>query len=257
MEEKGLSPGMLLHQAWALFKKNWLFLITVFLVGYAVILIPSFLQIWYNKPGAFMQGVFAILGILFSLFVTIGWIKVTLKLVKGEKRSFSDLFKGFPLILNLLVADVLIVLSLIIIPTLIFLFFALPGIFIVSTQEGEIAQWGAHHPFLMIIAAISFLAGIVAAAFSFYYLFLSLILTPYFIVDCYEGPVEAMRMSYRASKGVKWDLFSIVFITIILFILGFLSFVLGVLVAAPLLYLVYALAYRELVETTRWQGIVN
>lgn len=257
MEEKGLSPGMLLHQSWRIFKSNWFFLIVVFAVGYAIILIPTILQIWVNKPSAFMQGVFAILSILVTLFVTIGWIKITLKLVKKEKRCFFDLFKGFPVILNLFVADLLIGLLVICIPLLIFLVAASPVIYISMSGDSNFAQTLLHNPYQSIGAFFSLVIGFVLAVIAFYIIALKLLLVPYFIVDCYEGPIEAMRMSSRASKGVKWDLFALFFLSIVIILLGLCFFGIGLLVAVPVMYLAYASAYTELVETTPWQGIGN
>lgn len=257
MEEKGLSPGMLLHQAWAIFKKNWFFLIAVFFIGYLITLIPTFIQVYLNKPSAFMQGVFAILNIIVSLFILIGWIKICLKLVKGEKRSFLDLFKGFSQILNMFVADLLIMLVVIAVPLVTFFVLASPGLLIVYNIEGDIMQHAAANPLVAIIAVISFVLAFVCALIAMFVTVLKFALTPYFIVDCYEGPVEAMRMSNRASKGVKWDLLSLIFVTWILLMLGLFLFIVGVIVALPILYLSFALAYRELVETTRWQGLAN
>jgi uncharacterized membrane protein len=257
MEEKGLSPGMLLHQSWRIFKSNWFFLVTVFLVGFVILLIPSFLQVWINKPSAFMQGVFAILSILVSLFVTIGWIKVTLKLVKKEKRSFFDLFRGFPVILNLLVANIILFLLLVLVPLAIVALFSSPGIYMTFNNETEFAQTLAHKPYESLGALFSVLFGFVLAGIALFVIGLKFLLTSYFIVDCYEGPIEAMRMSNRASKGVKWDLLALLFLLFIIAFIGLLFFGVGLLVATPIIYLAYASAYCELVETTPWQGIGN
>lgn len=257
MEEKGLSPGMLLHQAWKIFKNNWFFLIAVFLIGYLIILIPTVLQVYINKPSAFLQGVFAIINILVSLFISIGWIKISLKLAKGEKRHFSDLFKGFTQILNLFVAELLVALAAVFAPLLTFFIIAAPGLYIANSVEGDLMPYLAENPISAIIAFVSIVLAVALSVIVFYLVVLRFMLVPYFVVDCYEGPIEAMKMSSRASKGVKWDLLALFFISLIILLFGLLFFFVGVIIALPIVYLAYALAYKELVETTPWQAIAK
>lgn len=257
MEEKGFSQGVLLHQAWKIFKSNWLFLIFVYLVGYAILLIPSFLQIYFNKPSAFFQGVFTVLSILVSLFIMLGWIKISLRLAKGEKRSFLDLFRGFPLILNLLVAQLLVLIVTIAATILTFALIASPGIILIAMSPGGFEGLILNNYWLALAAVGSFLLATFGMLLVFYNIILRFILVPYFIVDYYEGPIEAMKMSNRASRGVKWDLLSMLFITIVLVLLGLLFFVVGFFASIAISYLLYALAYNELVETTPWKSTFN
>lgn len=253
MEEKGLSPGLLLHKGWKLFKHNWLFLIVAFVIGYAIVLLPTFFQVWLQNPGALVLGICAIVNILLATYIKIGWIKISLKLAKGEPRSFLDLFRGFPLIFNLLVAELLVLIVTVVVPALVFLVVASPALFLIYFNGGEAANILGGDVLGVVVTIVSFVLAGVLSAVSLFNIVTRYFLVPYFVVDCYEGPIEAMKMSSRASEGVKWDLLALLFISMLVMALGFALFGVGIFVALPVLFIAYASAYYELIETTEWQ----
>jgi hypothetical protein len=69
---------------------------------------------------------------------------------------------------------------------------------------------------------------------------------PYFIVDKNVGPIDALKMSYEATKDHVWDVFAFwVALKIIVYIsvLGWI----GIIITVPLSTLAYAYFYRKLV----------
>lgn len=78
-------------------------------------------------------------------------------------------------------------------------------------------------------------------------------LVGYFIVDRQVGPIEALRLSARATQGAKWDLLGLYLVSMIISLLGFVT-VLGSFITLPTMWIANALAYRYLVRQTE-QGI--
>jgi len=72
----------------------------------------------------------------------------------------------------------------------------------------------------------------------------------HFIVDKGIGPIEALKLSSRLTKGVKWDLFWFNVILIGILIAGILMFLIGLFVAIPLIMVSTAHVYRELLKTS-------
>ena len=70
--------------------------------------------------------------------------------------------------------------------------------------------------------------------------------TPYIVIDKGLGPIEAMRESKHITDGHKWQLLGFVGLTVLVNILGFLCFLVGLLVTIPLTALAVVHAYRTL-----------
>lgn len=74
--------------------------------------------------------------------------------------------------------------------------------------------------------------------------------TSYAVVDKNLGPVEAMKESARITKGYRWSLFGLCILLGLVMILGLLCFLVGILVAMPVVALAIVHAYRELEKRT-------
>jgi len=68
----------------------------------------------------------------------------------------------------------------------------------------------------------------------------------YFIIDKKLGPVEALKESSRITTGIKWDVFAFCSLLIVINLIGFLCFVLGLFVTIPMTLVAYAFVYRTL-----------
>jgi uncharacterized membrane protein len=69
---------------------------------------------------------------------------------------------------------------------------------------------------------------------------------PYVVIDRGAGPIDALKESWRITKGNKWRLFLFGLVLIGLNLLGLLALVVGVLVTVPVTWLAVTHAYRTL-----------
>ncbi len=69
---------------------------------------------------------------------------------------------------------------------------------------------------------------------------------PYFLVDKKVGPIEAIKMSWHATKGYSWDLVGFGLTMLALNLLGLLALIVGIAVTAPITLLATAYVYRKL-----------
>jgi len=68
----------------------------------------------------------------------------------------------------------------------------------------------------------------------------------YIVIDRGAGPINALKESWRITKGNKWQLFLFVLALIGLNLLGLLLLIVGVLVTVPVTWLALTHAYRTL-----------
>jgi len=80
--------------------------------------------------------------------------------------------------------------------------------------------------------------GIVAAV--------ALIFVPYLIVDKKLGPIDAIKESWRITKGHKWQLFLLMLVLGLINIAGALALLVGLLVSIPVSMLAMVHVYRAL-----------
>lgn len=70
---------------------------------------------------------------------------------------------------------------------------------------------------------------------------------PYMVVDKGAGPIEALKLSGKATHGVKWDLLGWFIVAILISIAGFLVVFVGLLAALPIVWIAQAYIYRKLI----------
>ena len=100
---------------------------------------------------------------------------------------------------------------------------------------------GAH--ILTVIAiALGFLALIVPGII----LAVGLGFVPYLVVERGLGPINAIKESWRITKGHKWQLFLLFLALLGINLLGILALVVGIFVSVPITMLAFAHAYRTL-----------
>ena len=97
-----------------------------------------------------------------------------------------------------------------------------------------------------ILLAIVVLAGLILLIIPGIYLAIALSLTGYLVVDRGMGPLEAMKESFRLTRGNRFKLFLFGVAAFVLGFLGSLPLFLGLLVVAPVVMLSGVHAYREL-----------
>ncbi|MFN3624860.1 MAG: DUF975 family protein [Hyphomicrobium sp.] len=100
---------------------------------------------------------------------------------------------------------------------------------------------GAH-----ILTTIAVLLGLVAFIIPGVILGVGLSFVPYLVVERGLGPIEAIKESWRITKGHKWQLFLLLLALLGLNLLGFLALIVGIFVAVPISMIAFTHAYRTL-----------
>ncbi|MDO8618470.1 MAG: DUF975 family protein [Candidatus Daviesbacteria bacterium] len=68
----------------------------------------------------------------------------------------------------------------------------------------------------------------------------------YLIIDKNMGPIEALKKSWQITKGVKWQLFLLNILLVLINILGALAFGIGLFITIPTTMIACAKVYRKL-----------
>ena len=74
---------------------------------------------------------------------------------------------------------------------------------------------------------------------------------PFFILDKDVGPIEALKMSAKATEGIRWQVFLLFISCLGLDILGALFFGVGLLFTIPITLLAIAIVYRRITGTAQ------
>lgn len=72
----------------------------------------------------------------------------------------------------------------------------------------------------------------------------------YIVIEEGKGPVDALKRSMEITKGSRWKLFQLGFVTLLLNIVGLLALVVGLFVTIPVSFLAMTHAYRLLSRKT-------
>jgi uncharacterized membrane protein len=75
---------------------------------------------------------------------------------------------------------------------------------------------------------------------------MGLAFVPYLVVDRGLGPIEAIKESWRITKGHKWQLLLLFLALLGLNLLGLVALLIGIFVTVPITMLAFAHAYRTL-----------
>ena len=98
------------------------------------------------------------------------------------------------------------------------------------------------HILTVIAVAIGFLLLVVPGII----LAIGLSFVPYLVVDRGLGPIEALKESWRITKGHKWQLLLLLLALVGINLLGVLALIVGIFVTVPITMLAFAHAYRTI-----------
>jgi hypothetical protein len=171
------------------------------------------------------------------IYLEMGFIKITLKLVAHEEAKITDLFTFYPILPKYFVgtlAYAAIVLAG-------FLFFLLAGTYWLI--EGWV--WAGHIYIIYLGLALLLLPCIyLAVIFCFY---------AYFILDRGLSPLNAFIQSARASRGIRFRLAVFLLLALAINIVGLLPLGAGLIVTVPLC--MSALAHIYAKATSCYQAL--
>ncbi len=98
------------------------------------------------------------------------------------------------------------------------------------------------HILTLIVVTLGFIALFIPGVI----LAMGLAFVPYLVVERGLGPIEAMKESWRITKGHKWQILLLVLALVGINLLGALALVIGIFVSFPVTLLAFAHAYRTL-----------
>lgn len=223
LNQKGYGTKII-KQSFNVFKQNWSMLVIAIFI--------------YFTAGT-LQGLFQEVGILYlilgaiSVFITLGVIKLVLSIITNKTPSLSTIFTSISssqFIHGVLFSVALTLISGIIsIPILLIIFPFTVG-------------FGGYFPFLLISIASLFLIMLM--------IWISIIFSAglYLIVDKQVNFFQALKYSVKITKGYRWKLFIIAIRSFIILLGGLLLLVIGLLVATPIVSIIYAKTYKDLVS---------
>lgn len=178
------------------------------------------------------SGVQNFAGLLFSFvafYFFLGLTNMCLQISKGAKAEFSDLVIDGKVFLNYLIA----VFAVFIVMILIFIL----G-FLLVTGIVELVpnfQYFVYYFF-----------GFLAVVFAYWVVVRYYLLLPFFVLDQSAGPLEALKGSFKATEGHGLKLFGFLIIASLLYIVGAILLLVGLLVAIPWVLISQALIYHDL-----------
>jgi hypothetical protein len=104
-------------------------------------------------------------------------------------------------------------------------------------------QYVFHLLIAHILYSLIVLAGLILLIFPGFIWGSRFSLYAYFIADRGVGPIEALKLSSKATQGVKWDVFGLLFVSVLLFLAGMASLFIGLFVVLPVLVIAWGVVY--------------
>lgn len=101
----------------------------------------------------------------------------------------------------------------------------------------------------IVVQILVVVAGLVAFVIPGIVISVAVKLSPYFVIDKREGPIESLFSSVRMTRGKKWTLFQFLVLQAVVMIAGLFAVGVGFFVALPIVLVANADAYRTLSRT--------
>ncbi|MGH8526063.1 MAG: hypothetical protein ACREXY_18235 [Gammaproteobacteria bacterium] len=122
----------------------------------------------------------------------------------------------------------------------------------VSLQDLFIADWPLFWRYILATLLYSLAVGVGLILFVIPGVVLGVryVLYGYFVLERGARPVEALRQSATATEGVRWEIFLLMLLLLVLNVLGAALLLVGLLFTIPLTYLTGAWVYRRLTGGT-------
>lgn len=92
---------------WSQMKSNFIFFLGILLTAFVVQMVPGWLSESLKQNLPFLSFVVSVIGWMIQILITMGMIKIALRLHDGERAEFADLYRTFPLFLNYLAGSIL------------------------------------------------------------------------------------------------------------------------------------------------------
>ena len=230
-----LSISQAFKTAWHAYKSNWKIFIPVYVVFIVVSILMNYGQGPKGNSEIAHPFIFAISMVLW-LIITIGVQKLALKLVDAEDGSAHDLVAHYRLFFKYIFTSILrsLAVGVFIIAALI----ASVGVAIFKTKGTT--DFSAITQDLGAAVVVGIILGLAAI-----YVALRLMFSEMSVVDRAHGPIDALKTSWRITRGHVLDILALGILIGLMVIISIFTIV-GLLITIPLALLVMASAYRQL-----------
>lgn len=187
-----------------------------------------------------------------SIVVDVGAVVISLKLVRGQEASYADIVPSWRIIRRYVCVGLLLG-CLILIPLLLGGVACFSMLAASSTAAaGAPSLWAllayASTPSLVAISIIIPTCVVVAC-----YLMLRYAMAAFCVVDGKEV-MQSLHESAKLTYGEKWHLFAFMLVGLVLYVLGIVALLIGLLIAIPIVMLAYAHIYTQLQKHVEQAG---
>ncbi len=225
------NPGDAVKKAFDLLKENFLIHVFVFFVAFAFQMVFA---AWGSK-NMLLFLLQILVSIVASLFIT-GY---AIKVVRHEKFGLNEVIAQSVTLKKILNYALYSIIILILIYGIVFFILLLTmgtagmkDLLKLDVDFGQLSLFSILM-FLILIAVIIYLS-------------IRLMFVVYFIVDENIDFIGAMSKSWEITRGHVGNLFILYIFAVLLMILGFLMFIIGIFITAPIVYFALAVAYETL-----------
>lgn len=218
-----------IQQSWAMVKGTkasfWGAIAILILIGIAFGIVGALTQ---NVP-LFNDGI----GLLHSVvqyLLQAGIVYIAIKHVNGEAVTFNLMFRALDF-------DVMIrLIGLYLLQLIIFL-----PLFTIAFAAGMMVVDNTNQVVVFISGIIGFIVAIISI-----YILVRISLAQLFVLDRCDGPWQAIKYSFAATRGNFWRIFAIRFLLTLILVVSALPFGLGLIWTVPLALICVALMYKIL-----------
>lgn len=181
-----------------------------------------------KNPPLYCQAL-SLLADIMTYLTSIGVLYIGIRRAQNLPISFKMMFRGFEFNLawRLIFSYCLQFLALI------------PGIALIFAGAVAIEKVA---PYGMLIGLTAMLIGACLTVF----IFTRLLFSPLFIIENGHGPIEAIKLSYRATRGNVWRLIGLMAFETMLVVLSVLTLMIGMIWAYPLICITHGTVYEKL-----------
>ncbi len=232
-----LCPVRIISRATNLYQSHWkefslillLYVIIFSLSRIGVHVDPTTHEIVNTGFGSVM----GVLSWLATIYLSLAFIRYTLKLIRGEREKLDNLFtevksfkEYFFFLLGKVLTDIISLLSI--------GFLVILPLFLV-----------AFHKALLILPFIGLIVSV--------YITLSFFLVPFLIADRGMGAFESLEQSWREMRGKRCKIFLLGIFLTLLNVLGVLALFFGIFITIPITAVAWVVAYEEIRTLTSSQ----
>ena len=185
-------------------------------------------------PGGVVGSIAQLLNVFVSLIWSLGLVRLTLDVVDGEEPRFGVFKEVLPRLLHFVVLMIIMSLS-ILLPAC-----AIVGIGSASCSV-SLTTLAAFDPMALSTMTLWLALACVPAI----YISLRLFFAPYLLIDRGVGPIEALKMSWKASYPLQGRIFLFFLLALLIMTIGLLCFLVGSIFTMIITMYAQAALYRQ------------